>query len=246
MYWQRDYRRRFAGDLELCQVQVRETDLAILLPPGIWNEELAQQTRRLIAGLRADLEEYMKRTPDFAATHQPFYAPLPAPPMALAMTRAGNAAGVGPMAAVAGAFAQAVGEFLLPLAGETLVENGGDLYLAGRRERLVGIFAGPSPFGGKLALRVPAQLLPLGICTSSGTVGPSFSYGQADAAVILAPNALLADAVATATANRVQTEADVEAAVEFAGSVGGVLGAVVIKNKALAAWGQVELVPVQA
>ncbi|MBC7345671.1 MAG: UPF0280 family protein, partial [Clostridia bacterium] len=110
-------------------------------------------------------------------------------------------------------------------------------------KRQVGIYAGNSPLSYKLALEVPPFQTPLGICTSSGTVGPSLSLGKADAAVIVAKNATLADAVATATANLVQEPSDVKKAALFASDIPGVFGAVVIKDDRLAAVGKIKLVP---
>ncbi|MCA1989441.1 MAG: hypothetical protein LDL07_09915, partial [Desulfarculus sp.] len=84
--------------------------------------------------------------------------------------------------------------------------------------------------------------MPLAVCTSSGTVGHSLSLGRADAATILAKDAALADAAATALGNRVRTAADLATALDWAQGVPGVLGALVIKGSQLAAWGEVELV----
>jgi ApbE superfamily uncharacterized protein (UPF0280 family) len=74
-------------------------------------------------------------------------------------------------------------------------------------------------------------------------VGHSLSFGKADAVVVVSPSAALADAVATAAGNLVQTGADVQAAVEFALSIPGIKGAVAIKDELLAARGYVKLVP---
>ncbi|MEG1500395.1 MAG: UPF0280 family protein [Clostridiales bacterium] len=244
MYIERSYRRGLSGDLAMRRLAVRQTDLAVCLLPAAWNDDLQAKTLQFIEGLRVGLEEYIKVNPEFAATHQPYFVEPPAPCLAFAMAKAGNLAGIGPMSAVAGAFAEAVGHFLLPYSSEVMVENGGDIFLAGTKDRLVGVFAGKSSFSGRLALKIKASQMPLGICTSSGTVGPSFSYGRADAAIILSPDTLLADAVATATGNLVQTADDVKKAVDFAASIEGITGAVVIKDKAMAAWGDVELIPV--
>ncbi len=238
---ERFYRSSYRGELQTCQLAVGETDLAICLVPGVWEPGLEAETLALVAGLRRELEDYISSCPEFARTHSPFQPPLPAPEFALCMARASTRAGVGPMAAVAGAFSQAVGRFLWTRSAEVLVENGGDLWLAGTRSRRVGIFAGDSPFSGRLALNILPQQMPLGICTSSGTVGPSFSYGTADAVTVLAPDALLADAVATAAGNLVQSPADLQRAVEFAVAIEGVTGAVAIKGASLAAQGDVEL-----
>lgn len=243
MYIQRDYRRGLGGGLETRQIAVAETDLAVSLLPGAWTADLEQRLKKHIALLRQELEEYIAGHPAFLTSHQPLPVDETAPPMAFYMARAGNLAGVGPMAAVAGAFAEAAGLFLQPFSREVVVENGGDIYMAGEQERLTGVFAGNSPFSGKLALRIKPAQMPLGICTSSGTVGPSFSYGRADAVCILAPDTLLADAAATGAANLVQEAEDVEKAVNFAAGIKGITGALAIKGEALAAWGQIELVP---
>ena len=89
---------------------------------------------------------------------------------------------------------------------------------------------------------IPPEPHGLGVCTSAGTVGPSFSFGRADAAVVISPDVGLADAVATAVANRIQTTADLAKAVDFASTISGITGVVAIKEDKMAAWGKVELV----
>lgn len=245
MYLDRSkYRSQFKGELELRQISVLETDLAIGLDPGAWTGALEKGVEAYIRELRQGLDDFISLNPEFKLTHDPYLIDPSAPPMALKMAKAGNLAGVGPLAAVAGAFAQEVGEYLAPYSGEVFVENGGDLYLAGQKERIVGIFAGKSTFSGKIGLKIKPAQMPLGICTSSGTVGPSFSYGNADAVTILSRDAYLADAVATATANCVQTVEDVERAAVFASAIAGISGVLAIKDKVMGAWGGIELVSI--
>ena len=126
-----------------------------------------------------------------------------------------------------------------------IVENGGDIFLVTARPRVAGIFAGASPLTGHLGLQLTRVNEPLGLCTSSGTVGPSLSFGRADAAIILASSAALADAAATALGNRIQTADDIERGLAFVRHVPGVLGAVAIVGESLGAWGEVELVPIE-
>jgi len=141
-------------------------------------------------------------------------------------------AGVGPFAAVAGAIADRIGQGLAQLEDDVVVENGGDVYVrAASKPVNVAVFAGSSEFSKKLAFRVLPSGVPLGICTSSGTVGHSLSFGDADAATIVADSASLADAVATATCNRVHSEADIGAALKFAVSIPGVQGALIIRRE---------------
>jgi ApbE superfamily uncharacterized protein (UPF0280 family) len=146
------------------------------------------------------------------------------------------------MAAVAGAVAQFVSKDLLPLSEELIVENGGDLYLVTSKERTIGIYAGSSPLSLKIGIRVGPEETPLGICTSSGTVGPSLSFGKADAICILSKSASLADAAATAVGNIVREKKDVEAGLEKAKEIAGILGAVIIVGNTVGAWGDLNLV----
>ncbi len=237
---QRVYRSRFGKSLETHTLKIAETDLALCLKPGVY-QQAEVGLKNYIIELRTKLQTYIAGDNQFAATHQPYQVAADAPEIAREMAKAAAVAGVGPMAAVAGAFAYYAGEYLHQFSDELIVENGGDIYLAGREPRLVGIFAGKSPFSNKIAIKIPPRLLPLGVCTSSGTVGPSFSYGIADAAVILAPSPLLADAVATAAGNVVQSDRDVKKAADLAAGIEGVCGALIICGKKMAAWGEIEL-----
>jgi ApbE superfamily uncharacterized protein (UPF0280 family) len=160
------------------------------------------------------------------------------------MGQAARLAKVGPMAAVAGAVAQMVGEKLLNYSGEIIVENGGDIYLKVGRKRVIAIFAGESVFTGKLAIEIKPECTPLGVCTSSGKVGPSLSLGIADAAVVVAPSAALADAAATAVGNMVKSETDVDAALEIGRRIKGVSGIVVIAGSNMGVWGDIRLVKI--
>jgi len=149
------------------------------------------------------------------------------------------------MAAVAGAIAECVGEDLLGFSPEVIVENGGDIFLSCARETRVGIFAASSPLSLRLGLVVPPAGHPWGVCTSSGTVGPSLSFGRADAVCILSPSASLADAAATAVGNLVSTPDDLEEGLQRAKAIEGVSGAVIILGEKLAVWGEVELIEIK-
>jgi ApbE superfamily uncharacterized protein (UPF0280 family) len=164
-----------------------------------------------------------------------------APDIVKEMIKAGSASGVGPMAAVAGAIAEAVGKELMTYSPEVIVENGGDIFLKIMQKRTVGIFAGNSPLTGKLGIEIEAEDTPLGICTSSGTVGHSLSYGKADAVVILSTSTALADAAATAIGNIVKDDADINKAIEFGRTINGLKGLVIIKDDKTGAWGEVKL-----
>ena len=242
----RTYRGAHRGeDLVYFQVKVKQTDLSIGVTRESFTPDLAHRIEQRVIRLRAGLETYIESHPEFLTSLEPVNLKPGAPEIAQRMSRASRLAGVGPMAAVAGAFAEEVGE-LLTVCPDVVVENGGDLYIRTTRERLVGVVAGYSPFSNRIAVRIKPEESPLGICTSSGTVGPSFSLGKADAAVVKATSACLADAVATGASNRVLSRERLMAAVDYAQSVTGVTGILVIKEDQMAAWGDIELVPVKS
>lgn len=224
------------------RIVVGETDLAVYLCPGVWDESLVRKLKDELISRRSILLNYIRDNPDFAAAHQPWPVDAHAPLLVRRMITAGIAARVGPMAAVAGALAEIAGRSLKPYSPEVIVENGGDIYLCGERERIVAVYAGEgNPFTHKLAIRLRPDQLPCGVCTSSATVGRSFSYGKADAALIVAPDAALADAVATAAANMVKGPEDVESACNAALAIPGVAAALIICKDQLAAAGDIEL-----
>ena len=145
------------------------------------------------------------------------------------------------MAAVAGAVSKFVGKKLLEFSDEVIVENGGDIFIKSNSDRTIGIYAGNSPLSGKIALRINKDNTPCGICTSSGTVGHSLSFGKADAAVVIHPDASVADACATALGNMVKIPKDIEGALSYINNIPKIGGALVICGEALGVIGDIEI-----
>lgn len=195
----------------------------------------------VLTDCRKILIAHIEKEPEFKDSLVPIPIEPNDPPMIQRMKDAALQAEVGPMAAVAGIVAEIVGTQLAKKNPDVIVENGGDLYLSLSTTRRVLIYAGTSPLSNCLALVINPEDTPLGICTSSGTFGHSLSFGKADAVVILSPDAALADAVATATANRIQTKTDLQEAVQYASKISGILGVVAIKEDSLAVWGDLKL-----
>jgi ApbE superfamily uncharacterized protein (UPF0280 family) len=110
---------------------------------------------------------------------------------------------------------------------------------------MVGIYAGHSPLSLKIGIVISPEETPLGICTSSGTVGHSLSFGKADAVCILSKSAALADAVATTVGNMVQEKKDIELGLEKGKEIDGVLGVLVIVGEKMGVWGKIQLVRLQ-
>lgn len=227
-------------DLVSFTVQVEETDLHIRA-----RRNLKRKALKAVVRHRLSLERYIEGHPVFLSALEPIAVGPDAPYIVRSMAVAAAKAGVGPMAAVAGAIAECVGEDLLDFSPEVIVENGGDIFLKSCKKRVIGIYAGESPFTGKLALEVDPEQTPLGICSSSGTVGHSLSFGRADAVVVLSPSTSLADATATRIGNMVSDDADIPKAVEFAQNVEGLKGAVIIVGDKLGLWGDVKLSPLE-
>jgi hypothetical protein len=146
------------------------------------------------------------------------------------------------MAAVAGAIAEGVGHELLRRSPQVIVENGGDIFIKTNQPRRISLYSGPdSPFSRKLALRVDSSAGSLGVCTSSGTVGHSLSFGRADAVVIIADSIALADAAATAVANTIREPGDIQPALEREKRRGLLRGLLIAIGDHLGAWGEIEL-----
>jgi len=236
---QPQYRSRVGRkNLTAFRVRIHQTDLLIQA-----QADLRELATTVVLQERRALEGYIATHPDFLETLLPWPADPLAPPLVQTMIQAGSRAQVGPMAAVAGAIAQAVGQALVPQSPEVIVENGGDIFLRLVGPATVALFAGPSPLSLKVGLYIRADQTPLGVCTSSGTIGHSLSFGRADAACVLATDVALADAAATALGNRVKSPDDIAPALEWLAGLPGILGGVVITADKLGAWGEVELRP---
>ncbi len=241
-YRERSYRQTAEqGDLVSSLVQIKETDLHIQA-----DRDVTRRATELVLQNRLQIEDYIVRHPDFYATLVPEPLDNLAPPVVRDMLLAAEAAGVGPMAAVAGSIAACVGEKLLAEGvAEIIVENGGDIFLYRQRDCTIAIFAGQSVLSNKVGILLTPAQMPCGICTSSGTVGHSLSLGKADSVTVVADSTALADAVATCLGNEVgegSGKAGVNRALKKAGEIVGVRGVVVICGDVLGAVGDVELV----
>ncbi len=223
--------------LQTFRVVVKETDLLVRT-----QKLLEDETRDLVLKHRMPLERYAEDHPDFIDSLTPFSRDQLAPPIVKTMIEAGKRAGVGPMAAVAGAVAEYVGRDLLSYSEDVIVENGGDIFIRTTFPLTVAVFAGDSSLSNKLGVRIDFAGTPVGVCTSSGTVGHSMSLGSADAAVVISESAALADAAATAIGNMVSNKTDITSAIRMGKNIEGILGIVVILGDKLGVWGRVELV----
>jgi ApbE superfamily uncharacterized protein (UPF0280 family) len=232
------YRRQHHGeDLIYFNVTVEQTDL------HIGAQKLCiEQARKSVEFSRKQVLNEINRRPDFLTALTPLNAPVVAIPLIRQMYQASALAGTGPMAAVAGAIAEQTARDLHQFSQEVIVENGGDLCIFGEKQRIIGIYAGKSVLSNRIGVKVLPNNQLLGICTSSGTIGHSLSKGHSDAAMVIASNTALADAVATELGNRMQHESDIQKALNWAKNIKGIQGAVVIMNDKIGAVGNIELI----
>ncbi len=223
--------------LKAFSVSWKETDLFIRA-----ESDLAGLARNAVRKCRKEIEGYMEKNPAFRTSFEALPHDPDAPAVVRDMLEAARLAGVGPMAGVAGAVAEYVGRALQAHSGEVIVENGGDIYLHTGTPVTVSIFAGRSPLSMKLGIRIRPEETPCGVCTSSGTVGPSTSFGKTDAVTVRATSTVLADAVATALGNRIQVPGDMEPVLEEAGEIEGIQGVVAILGDRIGLWGDLDMV----
>ncbi len=238
------YRKAWqSASLSFFTICHQESDLLIGVPPAADTAKLRAFAAECLKECREPLEAYIAAHPSFVTTLLPYDLEAAAPSLVQTMCRAVRPAGVGPMAAVAGAVAEAVGRRLLSAFKLTalVVENGGDLFLAGNEPRRILVWAGKHPLSGRLSLRLSAGQLPCGLATSSGTIGHSLSFGKADTVTVLAADAAVADAYATAIANRVQRAADIAPALAWSERHPLVLGVLILADGQLGIRGALTL-----
>ena len=239
-YRERSYRSRFSNDERrwFC-VKFLESDLWIGVDSGSYRASMEADTYAMLVDLRRQMDAYLLMDPQYKTALTPYNAGLEAPNILKEMSRVSHKTGIGPMSAVAGAVAKKVAEFLGTK--EVIVENGGDIYAQAASDMDISVFAGQSPLSEKIGLHIPAADFPLGICTSSGTVGPSLSLGRADAVMIVCKDVMLADSYATAMANRIKTVNDLQSVIDRISDIPDILGAIAVKDDRMAITGCYEL-----
>jgi len=233
----RFYRKIFSSNrLKKFQVIVNESDLYIQA-----DKILEKEAKEILYEQRAYIESFIKDNQIFFTSLIPLHGCNASASIIREMINSSRLADVGPMASVAGAIAHFVGDGLLKYSNEVIVENGGDLFIKTKSCVKIGIFAGKSPLSNKIGINVFPDNKPLAVCTSSGTVGHSYSMGLADAVTIISESCALADAVATSTGNRVKKKQDIEGAIEYAKTIKGVKAVLIIIDKYMGAWGELEI-----
>lgn len=237
MYEERKYRSLTGrGDLVQFYILQEETDLLIAA-----DADLSEKADEIVRQIRMDLTKYIAINPHFETSFIPVKKTSVQPRVIREMVRSTEKFGIGPMASVAGAVSDLVGKELLKYSKQVIVENGGDIFMKTDNDRTVAVLAGNSPFSGNIAIEIKGGNMPVGICTSSGTSGHSFSFGSADAVVVISDSASAADAAATYLGNMVKKVEDIDDTIRKAGKIKNIRGVMIIKDDRMGLSGDIKI-----
>ena len=154
--------------------------------------------------LRRDLKNYIFKNPDFQVSLEPIKCEDNAPLIVRKMVEASTIADVGPMACVAGTISQLSLDYLIENDSKySIVENGGDIAIINDETVLCGIYSNNPILGNNIAFKLKPRKKPLGICTSSGKIGHSISFGKSDSVSVISKHPAIADGLATRIANEI-------------------------------------------
>lgn len=158
-----------------------------------------------IYSIRRELKSYINQNEDFLLSLEPVKNnEEDLPEIISKMYDSSLKADVGPMACVAGSISELSLNYLMEKGSEfSIVENGGDIALVNDTKVLCGIFSNNQVLGNNIAFEIKPNRKPLGICTSSGRIGHSISFGDADSVCVMSGSSSLSDALATRIANDV-------------------------------------------
>ena len=224
------------------QVVVEQTDLMVVA-----RRDMKDDISLYLNELRGELKNWIMFHPEFAASLEPVDAAGCHSALVRAMADAARVCGVGPMAGVAGAIAQAVADRFVADSPDILVENGGDVFMHSTRERVVALLPDPAN-EARLGLRFASDDFPVSICSSSATIGHSLSLGSGDLVAVRAASGALADCAATALCNRLKGARDLDEVLAQAKGLAaaGLQGVFAQIGPKVAAWGDVELVALES
>ncbi|MDD6049120.1 MAG: UPF0280 family protein [Methanobrevibacter ruminantium] len=157
--------------------------------------------------IRNELENYLLKDQDFLLALEPIKRDGNLPLIVKTMVESSNIADVGPMACVAGTISEMSLDYLIANDSRySIIENGGDIAMINDEEVLCGIYSNNEVLGNDIAFKIKSRKRPLGICTSSGKIGHSISFGTSDSVTVISKSASNADGLATRIANEINGE----------------------------------------
>ena len=132
--------------------------------------------------------------------------------------------------AESGVFHEGRGSLQITDKAETIVENGGDIFMILVKELILGIHSGVEALEGKLAFRIKPEDTPLAVCSSSSTMGHSLSLGDCNLATVFSKSGALADAAATRACNLIKKTSDIQGVLDEISALPGISGLMIIKG----------------
>ena len=214
--------------------QLKETIVTIIAEDDVYIEV----AKREIQKCRSEIEGYIRKDDFFEITFEPYTCPEDAPEIIKKMCKSSEKLNVGPMSTVAGIIAECVIKAMIAKgAKHAVVDNGGDIALFSDKKVNVGIYTG-NQSTEHLAFQVLPENKIIGICTSSGKIGHSLSFGNTDAVVVVSHDVSLADASATALGNIVNIKKDIKGAFKILENIKKITGAMIIIDNKIGLWGK--------
>lgn len=196
--------------MNLTQENIDINETHIMLSTDLKNHNLNQ----FIKNERKQLEKYIQKYPEFKLSLEKLINPNPEnnPEIINLMYKTSKEVKIGPMASVAGTISELSLNHLIKQNTKTsIIENGGDIALINDKKIICGIYSNNEILGNQIGFKLKPNKKPIGICTSSGKIGHSISFGNSEAVTIISNSASLSDGLATKIANEVKGNTNQEA-----------------------------------
>lgn len=187
--------------LNLSNIDINETHIRLSTDLETHNLNQFIQNQRKI------LENYIQQNPEFKLSLERLENPdlINNPPIINLMYKVSDKVEIGPMASVAGTISELSLNHLINLGTKTsIVENGGDIALINHEKIICGIYSNNQILRNKIGFKIKPNKKVIGICTSSGKIGHSISFGESESVTVISDSASLSDALATKIANEVK------------------------------------------
>ena len=223
------------SEFVLAKLEIEETAVSIAA-----DREYISFAVDAMKSARLEIERMIRKDDFFLITLEPYDPPTGCPKVIERMCEASRTVGVGPMATVAGAIAQVAVEAMAAQGCEhAWVDNGGDIAMVLRDAVSVEVLSQPGTQTTLALEMLPTNGAVVGVCTSSGRLGHSISFGDADASVAIAEDAILADALATAIGNHVIDSSSLKKCFEDLKGVKGFIAGLALRDGEAAMFGKV-------
>jgi len=244
-YINRDYRNNLNNErFNFFNIKYREIDLLIAIDKNSSVEKIKNETFQFVKDLRIKFDNFINQNPIFQKSLKSIGKLESNNKIINYLIKISKKVNMGPMAGIAGAFSEYTGKFLLNNynISEIIIENGGDIFLNTLKNVHISIFAGKSLLSEKVGLKIKPEETPMGISTSSATVGHSVSFGKADSVTICSKDTVYSDFLATKLCNMVKKDSDIDLVLDIAKKDKKIESAVVIYNNKAGFIGKHEII----